>query len=93
VNLHICGAGGVGRETLDAALAAGLAVAGFADDASAGSLVRGLPVVTPNELPPGGQYVVGIADPPALERLATLLDARGLRATSVIHPRPSPHPR
>jgi len=87
VNLHICGAGGVGRETLDAALAAGLDVAGFADDASAGSLVRGLPVIAPDELPPGGQYVVGIADPRARERLATLLDARGLRATSVIHPR------
>jgi sugar O-acyltransferase (sialic acid O-acetyltransferase NeuD family) len=85
--LHICGAGGVGRETLDVALAAGLTVTGFVDDVLAGREVRGLPVVAPDQLPAGGQYVVGIADPRARERLAALLDARGLRAATIIHPR------
>jgi len=85
--LHICGAGGVGRETLDAALAAGLTVSGFVDDALAGRQVRGLPVFAPDDLRAGGQYVVGIADPRARERLVALLDSRGLQAMTVIHPR------
>lgn len=85
--MHICGAGGVGRETLDAALAAGLTVTGFLDDLLAGREVRGLPVVAPDKVGSGGQYVVGIADPRARERLAALLDARGLQAATIIHPR------
>lgn len=86
MTFHIVGAGGVGRETLDAALAADLTVAGFVDDELAGRQVRGLPVLAPASLS-SGRYVVGIADPRARERLAHLLDSRGLVPESVIHPR------
>jgi sugar O-acyltransferase (sialic acid O-acetyltransferase NeuD family) len=76
----------VGRETLDAALAGDVPVAGFADDNLAGRQIRGLPVLAPASLL-SGRYVVGIADPRARQRLAGLLDSRGLVPESVIHPR------
>ncbi|RAJ33273.1 sugar O-acyltransferase (sialic acid O-acetyltransferase NeuD family) [Kitasatospora sp. SolWspMP-SS2h] len=85
--LWIAGAGGVGREALDVALAAGVEVAGFLDDRQAGSTVRGLPVRTPAELPPGAGYLVGIADPAARARLAGLLDAAGGHPVTLAHPR------
>lgn len=85
--LWIAGAGGVGREALDVALAAGVPVAGFLDDRAAGRQVRGLPVREPAELPPGAPYLIGIADPAVRARLAALLDAAGGRATTLVHPR------
>ncbi len=85
--LYIAGAGGVGRETYDAALAAGVAVAGFLDDARAGETVRGLPVLRPQEVPGGATFVIGIADPAARRRLGELLDGRGLHPGTVRHPR------
>ncbi|MFK0195540.1 acetyltransferase [Kitasatospora sp. NPDC090308] len=85
--LWIAGAGGVGREALDVALAAGVEVAGFLDDRQAGSTVRGLPVRAPAELPPGAGYLVGIADPAARARLAGLLDAAGGHPVTLAHPR------
>ncbi|WP_406280254.1 NeuD/PglB/VioB family sugar acetyltransferase [Embleya sp. NBC_00896] len=84
--LYICGAGGVGREALDAALAAGVPVTAFLDDARAGEKVRGLPVLRPGEVA-AGDYLVGIADPSARARLGLLLDERGLRAVTLVHPR------
>ncbi len=81
------GAGGLGRETLDAAIAARVGVVGFLDDARAGEVVRGLPVHTPAAAPPRAAYVVGIADPTARSRLSALLDERGLTAYSLVHPR------
>ncbi|WP_208542934.1 NeuD/PglB/VioB family sugar acetyltransferase [Nocardioides euryhalodurans] len=83
----IAGAGGVGREALDACLAAGLAVSGFADDGLAGGRCRGLPVGRPDEAPAGSAYVVGIASPAVRRRLVALLDARGLEPVTVVHPR------
>lgn len=85
--LYVVGAGGAGRETLDVALAAGLAVAAFVDDRLAGSTVRGLPVVAPGQAPAGAGYVIGIADPAVRRRLAAVLDARGLAPVTVVHPR------
>ncbi|MFJ4681364.1 acetyltransferase [Kitasatospora sp. NPDC088783] len=85
--LWIAGAGGVGREALDVAIAAGVEVAGFLDDRQAGSTVRGLPVRAPAELPPGAGYLVGIADPAARARLAGLLDAAGGHPVTLAHPR------
>lgn len=85
--LYIVGAGGVGRETLDAALASGLTVTAFLDDGLAGTQVRGLPVLAPSLSLRGARYVIGIADPRAREHLSALLDSRGLMAHTIIHPR------
>jgi sugar O-acyltransferase (sialic acid O-acetyltransferase NeuD family) len=87
VDLYIAGAGGVGRETYDAALVAGIDAKAFLDDRLSGTLVRGLPVLAPAQAPPGGYYIVGIADPNVRRRLAGLLDERGLTPCNVIHPR------
>ncbi|MFB7619937.1 NeuD/PglB/VioB family sugar acetyltransferase [Kitasatospora sp. NPDC056181] len=85
--LWIAGAGGVGREALDTALAAGVPVAGFLDDRQHGATVRGLPVRRPADIPPGVRYLVGIADPAVRQRLAAVLDARGAAPATLVHPR------
>jgi sugar O-acyltransferase (sialic acid O-acetyltransferase NeuD family) len=84
--LHIVGAGGVGRESLDAAIAADMSVVGFLDDQLAGRQVRGLQVLAPASIS-SGRYIIGIADPRARQRLADFLDSRGLVAALLIHPR------
>lgn len=85
--LFIAGAGGVGREALDCAIAAGLAVEGFLDDGRAGNTVRALPVLRPEEAEPGAGYLIGIADPSVRRRLGALLEAKGLLARTLVHPR------
>ncbi|MED7950089.1 NeuD/PglB/VioB family sugar acetyltransferase [Kitasatospora sp. NPDC058201] len=85
--LWIAGAGGVGREALDTALAAGVPVAGFLDDRSHGATVRGLPVRRPADLGRGAPYLVGIADPAVRQRLAALLDGLGGEPVTLVHPR------
>lgn len=85
--LWIAGAGGVGRETLDVAMASGVSVDGFLDDVMAGGEVRGLPVRAPGDAPAGTSYVVGIASPHARASLSALLEERGLRAVTLVHPR------
>lgn len=87
MTLYIAGAGGFGRETLDALLAGGETAAAFLDDHRAGTTCRGLPVLAPGAAAAGAAFVVAIADPAARDRLARLLAARGLRARSVVHPR------
>lgn len=87
MELHIVGAGGFGRETLDACLAAGVAVAAFVDEARAGEVVRGLPVLSPVEVPPGAPIVVGIAAPDVRLRLARQLGASGSALRTIVHPR------
>lgn len=77
----------MGRETLDAAIAAGVVVEAFLDDAPTGEKVRGLPVLRPDDAPSGAMFVVGIADPSARLRLVTLLEGRGLGSATVLHPR------
>jgi sugar O-acyltransferase (sialic acid O-acetyltransferase NeuD family) len=86
-DLYIAGAGGLGRETYDAALAAGVRVGAFLEDARAGSKVRELPVLAPTEAPIHHGYIVGIADPHARRRLSRLLDERRLLPVTIIHPR------
>jgi sugar O-acyltransferase (sialic acid O-acetyltransferase NeuD family) len=86
-SLYIAGAGGLGRETLDVALAAGVPVTAFLDDGKAGARVRGLPVLAPGDAPADSDYVIGIADPRVRRRLASLLDERGLRPRTLVHPR------
>ena len=85
--LWIAGAGGVGREALDTARAAGVLVAGFLDDHARGGTVRGLPVLGPADAPPGSRYLVGIADPAVRRRLAALLDGLGAVPATLVHPR------
>ncbi len=87
VAVIIAGAGGVGREALDACLAAGVDVTHFVDDALAGTSSRGLRVSSPNDAARGTTYLVGIAAPDVRRRLAGLLDGRGLTAETVVHPR------
>jgi sugar O-acyltransferase (sialic acid O-acetyltransferase NeuD family) len=83
----IGGAGGVGRETLDACLAAGVDVTGFVDDALAGTVVRGLHVGVPREATPWETFLVSIANPLARRGMVEVLVARGLRAVTVVHPK------
>jgi acetyltransferase-like isoleucine patch superfamily enzyme len=73
VELWIAGAGGVGREALDVALAADRSVAGFVDDRLAGTEVRRLPVVGPAEVPSGVAFLVAIGDPAARLAVAARL--------------------
>ncbi|MGH3996096.1 MAG: NeuD/PglB/VioB family sugar acetyltransferase [Pseudonocardiaceae bacterium] len=86
MDLYLAGAGDVGREALDVALAQGRSVVAFLDDELAGRVVRGLPVLAPAQAPRGESYLVGIADPAVRARLSRLLDRRGLTAATLIHP-------
>lgn len=87
MDLYLAGAGGVGREALDVALACGVSVVAFLDDELAGQTVRGLPVLAPSQAPRGEAYLIGIANPAVRARLSGLLDSRGLTAVTLIHPR------
>jgi len=82
----IAGAGGVGREALDACLAAGVAVTGFVDDALAGGTVRGLPVTGPDQVEPSA-YLVGVASPAIRRQLVARLEQQGCSPETVVHPR------
>ncbi len=84
---YIVGAGGVGRECLDVALASGVEVSAFLDDAKAGQTSRGLDVLAPAQALPDAEFIVGIADPAVRRRLAELLIGAGLRPRSLTHPR------
>ena len=85
--LYIVGAGGAGRETFDATLAAGAPAVAFVDDRLAGAVVRGLPVIATEDAPAGAEFVIGIADPQVRRRLATQLTEQGLTPAEVRHPR------
>lgn len=87
MQIVIVGAGGVGRECLDTALAMGHEVSAFVDDHRQGDTVRGLPVIGPEEVPAEFRFVVGIADATTRRRLATDMTARGGTAITLIHPR------
>ncbi len=85
---YIVGAGGFGRETLDALRAASPSVAVsaiFLDDHPPASRVDGIGVCRPEDAAPG-TFVVAIADPEARRRLASGLLACGHAVGQVIHP-------
>jgi len=89
VTFFIVGAGGFGRETLDALRAASPDRAGdveFLDDHALAGEIDGVRVRRPGRVD-GGTFVVTVADPRARARLAGTLLARGLLAGQVIHPR------
>lgn len=85
--LWIVGAGGFGRETLDALLADGRSAEGFLDDHSPLSPVRGLPVHRIASAQPDDAYLIAIADPTIRARLVAQLQASGMQPTTVTHPR------
>jgi len=87
--IYIAGAGGFGRETLDALRATQLAngdAITFLDDHPSLQKVRGVPVWHP-ERAMTGKFVVAIANPEARRRMVLRLLARGLIPTQVVHPR------
>jgi sugar O-acyltransferase (sialic acid O-acetyltransferase NeuD family) len=86
MDIYMAGAGGVGREALDVALAQAHSVVAFLDDELAGQTIRGLPVLAPEQAPRGESYLIGIANPTVRERLSNLLDSRGLTAITLVHP-------
>lgn len=87
MELWIAGAGGVGRETLDIALAAGVTIGGFLDDSLAGASVRDLEVVHPSTVPDGSPFVAAIGDPASRLDLAERVAMAGGEPTTLVHPR------
>jgi sugar O-acyltransferase (sialic acid O-acetyltransferase NeuD family) len=89
MTFYIVGAGGFGRETLDA-LRAGFPAAAepavFLDDHPQASEIDGIPVRRPEEADPG-VFVVAVADPVARHRLTDALLTRAHTPGQVIHPR------
>lgn len=81
------GAGGVGREVLDVALAARWEVVGFVDDAKAGLRVRDVAVSSPTSMPSDASYVVAIGSSSTRLEVANRIERPGLRAVSLLHPR------
>lgn len=86
VVMWIYGAGGFGRETLDACGAAGIEVEGFLDDARAGATAVRRPVRRPTDVSPG-HFVVAIADPAVRLRLHASLVVDGWEPRTVLDPR------
>ena len=87
-DFYIIGAGGFGRETLDACMAAGIHVAAFADEFPSTDRLRGLAVAAMDALPAAMTLVVAIADPAVRRRLSAALIASGDRTlATVVHPR------
>ena len=89
MTFYIVGAGGFGRETLDALCAASpgaVEPAVFLDDHPQASEIDGIPVRRPEEAEPG-VFVVAVADPVARRRLTDALLARAHAPGQVIHPR------
>jgi sugar O-acyltransferase (sialic acid O-acetyltransferase NeuD family) len=82
----IVGAGGLGRECLDTALAGGWDIDAFVDEHMAGSTLRGLPVLAIGDVPLQSSFVIGIADAMVRRRLAGELAALGHRPRVLVHP-------
>ena len=85
---HVFGAGGHARVVIDAARAAGMALAGVLDDdpARRGAQVMALAVAAEEETAPTWAHVA-VGDNAARLALHRRLAARGWRFVSVIHPR------
>ena len=89
LTFYICGAGGFGRETLDAVRATSPSAETdviFLDEYPPVAGSAACPVVRPVQAGPG-KFVVAIADPTARERLAATLVGRGLTPGQVVDPR------
>lgn len=87
MTLWLAGAGGVGREALDVAVACGTEVSGFIDDRVPGTPVRDLRVVRPDDVPAGAKFLVAIGDPYARLDVARRLTVLGHAPATLVHPR------
>lgn len=87
--VHVVGAGGLGRETLDALFALGLDASQLVlvDDHPPASELHGVPVRRPEEVTGSGRYVVAVGDPAVRRTLSDRVLRRGLVPISVVHPR------
>lgn len=95
MNFYIVGAGGFGRETLDALRASSPTAAEaavFLDEHPPASEIDGIPVGLPEEAKPG-VFVVAVADPRARRRLTEALLARSHAPGQVFHPQSMISPR
>ena len=84
--MWIYGAGGFGREALDACRAAGFEVTGFIDDGIVASEIHGVPVRSLTEAA-AGPFVVAIADPATRLGIHRRLVGEGWTPVSVVDPR------
>ena len=85
MDLYIIGAGGFGRETLDAARDAGAEAVTFVDERELDT-VDGVQVIQPSSLPEGARTVIAIADPATRAGLAEELKHQGVVWHSVVSP-------
>lgn len=69
------------------AIALGRGVAGFLDDATVGTRVRGLDVLAPESIPPAAPFIAAIGAPGPRLAVAERLSAAGGVATTLVHPR------
>ncbi|MEZ0092444.1 acetyltransferase [Streptacidiphilus sp. EB129] len=91
MTFHIVGAGGFGRETLDAVRrSATTPQVVFVDEHPTTAHLDGCQVLQPGQLdlavPGRHEFVVAIADPAARRRLAGRFEEQGLRPATVIDP-------
>jgi sugar O-acyltransferase (sialic acid O-acetyltransferase NeuD family) len=86
--LHVVGAGGLGKETLDALFARGRSPKGLVlvDDHSPMTELHGVPVRRPEDITEGW-FVTAVADPELRSRLSARMVRHGLIPTVVVHPR------
>jgi sugar O-acyltransferase (sialic acid O-acetyltransferase NeuD family) len=87
--VYIVGAGGLGREILDALFALGRTADELVlvDDHPSAVQIHGVPVRRPEEITGSGRYVVAVGDPAVRRTLSERLQGRGMLPTSVVHPR------
>jgi sugar O-acyltransferase (sialic acid O-acetyltransferase NeuD family) len=86
--VHVVGAGGLGREVLDALHARGCRTTDLVlvDDYLAATELHGIPVRRPYEVT-SGTFIVAVADPSVRCTLSKRMIGYGLVPTSVVHPR------
>ena len=86
--MHVVGAGGLGRETVDALLAAGWKTDQLVlvDDRASATELCGVPVRRPDEVTTGS-YVVAVGDSGVRRMLSERMQQRGLVPQAVVHPR------
>lgn len=86
MGLWIVGAGGFGRETLDAAIAAGVRINGFVDDHATGEC-RGLPIRPVEQMEGDAQFIVAVAAPDIRAALVSRIAVGRRVPFTVVHDR------
>jgi sugar O-acyltransferase (sialic acid O-acetyltransferase NeuD family) len=86
MEIIVVGAGGLGRECLDAAMELGWTVHAFVDESPRAPVVRGIRVIGPQDVPASFRFIIGIADAASRRRLAGDMQARGGTPVIMVHP-------